>query len=114
MKAQTRAVGYIRVSTEEQAIEGQSLDSQYARIKAYADSQGWDLIEVYREEGYSGKTIDRPELKRLIKTIAAGQIDVLLVYKVDRLTRRQKDLWTQEISQAPWPGCRQPLSGGDR
>ncbi len=88
------AVGYIRVSTDEQAAEGQSLDNQEARIRAYAESQGWEVVEIYREEGYSGKTIDRPELKRLTNAIAAGQIDVLLVYRVDRLTRRQKDLWT--------------------
>ena len=57
MKTKIRAAGYIRVSTDEQAAEGQSLDSQEARIRAYAESQDWDLLEVYREEGYSGKTI---------------------------------------------------------
>jgi len=88
------AVGYVRVSTDEQSAEGQSLDSQTAKIRAYAKSQGWDLIEIYREEGYSGKTIDRPELNRLIMASRNAQIDVLLVYRVDRLTRRQKDLWT--------------------
>ncbi len=94
MKTIIKAAGYIRVSTEEQAVEGQSLDSQEARIRAYAESQGWEIVEIYREEGYSGKTIDRPELKRLIQAIRASQIDILLVYRVDRLTRRQKDLWT--------------------
>lgn len=88
-----RAAGYVRVSTDEQAMEGQSLENQSARIKAYAESQGWDLIEIYREEGYSGKVIDRPELSKLIENIKAGKFDVILVYKVDRLTRKQKDLW---------------------
>ncbi len=89
-----RAVAYIRVSTDEQATEGHSLDNQYARIKAYADSQGWELIETFREEGISGKTLDRPELSRLIEAVQDCRMDVVLVYKVDRLTRRQKHLWT--------------------
>ena len=89
----TRAVGYVRVSTDEQVTEGQSLDNQTARIRAYAESQGWNLTEVYTEEGVSGKTIDRPELSRMLADIEAGQTDIVLVYKVDRLTRKQKDLW---------------------
>jgi len=88
-----RAVGYVRVSTDEQVTEGQSLDNQTARIRAYAESQGWNLAEVYTEEGVSGKTIDRPELTRMLAGIEAGQTDIVLVYKVDRLTRKQKDLW---------------------
>jgi site-specific DNA recombinase len=88
------AVGYVRVSTDDQSAEGQSLDSQAAKIESYAKSQGWNLIEIYREEGYSGKTTDRPELNRLIMAVRNAKIDVLLVYRVDRLTRRQKDLWT--------------------
>lgn len=92
-KAIKRIVGYVRVSTEEQASEGLSLDHQEGRIRAYAESQGWELLKIYREEGFSGKTKDRPELKNMIKDIEAGEIDCVLVYKVDRLTRRQKDLW---------------------
>ncbi len=88
-----RAVGYLRVSTDEQASEGVSLDNQEAKIRAYAESQGWNLQEIYRELGYSGKIIDRPQLKRMIADIEAGTVDVVLVYKVDRLTRKQKDLW---------------------
>jgi hypothetical protein len=53
-----RAVGYVRVSTDEQAREGCSLDNQEARIRAYAESQEWELVEMYREEGFSGKTTD--------------------------------------------------------
>jgi site-specific DNA recombinase len=87
------AVGYIRVSTEEQATNGISLGNQASRIKAYAKSQNWQLSRIYREKGESGKSIDRPVLSQLIKDIESGQIDVVLVYKVDRLTRRQKDLW---------------------
>jgi site-specific DNA recombinase len=88
-----RAAGYVRVSTEDQATEGLSLGNQVSRIIAYADSQDWDLVEIYREEGQSGKSIDRPELNRMISDIMSDKIDVVLVYKIDRLTRRQKDLW---------------------
>ena len=88
-----KAAGYIRVSTEEQASEGLSLCSQECRIKAYAKSQGWQLCEIFLEEGHSGKSTNRPELKRLITEVKSDNLDVVLVYKVDRLTRRQKDLW---------------------
>jgi len=88
-----RAAGYVRVSTDEQAREGCSLDNQEARIRAYAESQEWELVEMYREEGVSGKTTDRPQLQRLLADVKAKRVDVILVYRVDRLTRRQKDLW---------------------
>ncbi len=93
LKSVTKAAAYIRVSTDEQAAEGQSLDNQHSRINSYAESQGWDLTNVYREEGYSGKTIHRPELSRLISDVKAHKIDIVLIYRVDRLTRRQKHLW---------------------
>jgi site-specific DNA recombinase len=88
-----RAAGYVRVSTDEQAREGCSLDNQEARIRAYAESQEWELVEMYREEGFSGKTTDRPQLQRLLADVKARWVDVVLVYRVDRLTRKQKDLW---------------------
>jgi site-specific DNA recombinase len=88
-----RAAGYVRVSTDEQAREGCSLDNQEARIRHYAESQEWELAEMYREEGFSGKTTDRPQLQRLLADVKAKKLDVVLVYRVDRLTRKQKDLW---------------------
>jgi len=92
-KTVVRAVGYVRVSTDEQVAEGISLENQEARVRAYAESQGWELAHLYREEGYSGKIMDRPELQRMLQDLRSGGIGVVLVYKVDRLTRRQKDLW---------------------
>jgi site-specific DNA recombinase len=88
-----RAVGYVRVSTDEQAREGCSLDNQEARIRAYSDSQEWELVRIYREEGQSGKTMKRPQLLEMVEDIKAGKVDCVLVYRVDRLTRKQKDLW---------------------
>jgi len=93
IQSKTRAAAYIRVSTDEQVSEGQSLENQEARIRAYADSQGWELADTYREEGQSGKDLQRPELSRMLADIEAGNLDIVLVYKVDRLTRKQKDLW---------------------
>jgi site-specific DNA recombinase len=88
-----RAVGYVRVSTDEQAREGCSLDNQEARIRAYSDSQEWELVRIYREEGVSGKTMKRPRLCEMVQDIEGGKVDCVLVYRVDRLTRKQKDLW---------------------
>jgi len=112
---QIKAAGYIRVSTEEQASEGLSLGNQESRIKAYAESQGWQLCEIFREEGHSGKSINRPELKRLTAEIKSGKYDVVLVYKVDRLTRRQKDLWflLEDIFEAHQTGFKSVIEPFD-
>ena len=88
-----RAAGYVRVSTDEQAREGCSLDNQEARIRAYCDSQEWDLIHILREEGYSGKTTDRPALQLLLGSVRdSADVQVVLVYKLDRLSRNQRDV----------------------
>ena len=54
-----KAIGYVRVSTEEQAKEGINLDSQEAKIKAYCDSQDWDLVKLFSDKGSSGKDMER-------------------------------------------------------
>ena len=88
-----RAVGYIRVSTEEQVREGISLDNQRAKIKAFATAKNWNLIHIYRDEGRSGKSLNRPGIQELLQDAQAGQFKVVIVYRVDRLTRKQRDLW---------------------
>lgn len=87
-----RAVGYIRVSTEEQAKEGISLDTQKDRISAFAHAKDWQLGELYQDEGFSGKNLDRPALQALIKAAGNGAFDVVIIYKLDRLTRKVRDL----------------------
>jgi len=87
-----RAVGYIRVSTSEQAQEGLSLAAQEERIRGYCTAKGWRLIRVYRDEGASGKTLDRPGIQSLIRDLKADGIDVVVVVKLDRLTRSVRDL----------------------
>lgn len=91
-KPKIKAVGYCRVSTDEQAQDGLSLDYQQSRIRAYAESQDWELVEFYIDAGYSGKDTNRPELRRMLADIDSGIADILIVLKIDRISRRQRDL----------------------
>ncbi|MGH7514084.1 MAG: recombinase family protein [Gemmatimonadales bacterium] len=86
------AVGYVRVSTEEQTREGLSLDAQRARILAGCALHGLTAAEVLVEAGESGKTLDRPQLQLLLDRVRAGQVGAVVVTKLDRLTRRTRDL----------------------
>jgi DNA invertase Pin-like site-specific DNA recombinase len=84
----TKAVGYIRVSTEGQAIDGVSLDAQEAKIRAYCSLNEIELVAVLADAGLSGKRADnRPELQRALAMIDTGRADALVVYKLDRLAR---------------------------
>ena len=86
----TEAVGYIRVSTQDQAESGLGLAAQRARIEAYCVAKGWTLVEIHEDAGISGKTLERPALRKAIGTLRPGRI--LLGYKLDRLTRTALDL----------------------
>ena len=87
---------YTRVSTE-QGLEQDfnSLDAQYDASQAYIRSQahaGWTLVRSkYDDGGFSGGNTDRPALQRLLEDVHAGKIDIIVVYKVDRLTRSLAD-----------------------
>jgi len=83
---------YCRVSTEEQAEHGFSIDHQKERLEAYCKSQGWPDFEFYVDDGYTGTNMDRPALKRLIRHCERGKIKMVVVYKLDRLGRKQKDV----------------------
>ena len=91
-----RCAIYTRVSTD-QGLEQDfnSLDAQYDASQAYIRSQahaGWTLLRAkYDDGGFSGGNIERPALRRLLEDIRAGKIDVIVVYKVDRLTRSLAD-----------------------
>lgn len=82
---------YPRVSTQEQALNGHSIDEQIERMNKYCEAMGWKVYKTYTDAGYSGANTDRPALKRMIKDIEAGKIDKVLVYKLDRLSRSQLD-----------------------
>ena len=71
------AVGYVRVSTDEQA-EGFSLDAQEDRIRAYAESQDFRLLKIYRDDGYSAKNLDRPAMQELLKDLKQNVFDTIL------------------------------------
>jgi len=88
----TRAVAYLRVSTEKQADKGVSLEAQRAKVEAYAALYDVVLVEVIVDAGVSAKTLDRPGLAKALGMIRAGRADALLVVKLDRLTRSVRDL----------------------
>ena len=81
------AVGYVRVSTCEQASEGVSLEMQAARIRAYCKAKGWALDRIYRDEGVSGKDLKRPGIQSLIGDLKGNGIDVVVILKLDRIAR---------------------------
>ena len=82
---------YIRVSTEAQAEEGYSIQAQTERLEAYCKAMGWERYRFYTDGGYSGSNLDRPEMTRLIADVRAGQVATVVVFKLDRLSRSQKD-----------------------
>jgi DNA invertase Pin-like site-specific DNA recombinase len=88
----TRTVAYVRVSTENQADHGVSLDAQQAETRPYAELYGLELVEVVVDAGLSAKTLGRPGLVRALGMLKAGEAEALLVVKLDRLTRSVRDL----------------------
>lgn len=86
-----RVALYIRVSTARQDQEGYSIPLQKERLIAYCKAKGWVVAGMFVDPGHSGSTMDRPGLVNLMEGIDAGKYDVVLVYKLDRLSRSQKD-----------------------
>ncbi len=86
-----RVVIYVRVSTQEQATEGYSIQEQIERLTKYCEAHGWVLVESYVDPGYSGANTNRPGIQKLMRDIQLGTFDTVLVYKLDRLSRSQKD-----------------------
>lgn len=82
---------YVRVSTLEQAREGYSIGAQTEKLKAYAKAKDYDVYDVYTDAGESGGKLERPELQRMIKDIELKRLDTVIVIKLDRLSRSQKD-----------------------
>lgn len=86
-------VGYARVSTENQ-LENYSIEEQTERLKAYCAAKGWSLRKLYVDGGYSGGNTNRPALQQMLSAIREGGVDAVVVYKLDRLSRSQKDTLT--------------------
>ena len=83
-----RAVIYARVSTEDQAKHGYSLPSQLEACRKYAEERGWQVVAEITDDGVSGAKLDRPGLDRIRDMAQAGEIDGVIVYDLDRLSRK--------------------------
>ena len=80
---------YARVSTEDQAKEGFSLDNQLEKLRSYCKARGWKIVGEYVDDGYSGRDIKRPAYQKMMEDI--DKWDVLLVMKMDRIHRNSKN-----------------------
>lgn len=87
-----RIAAYIRVSTDEQADNGNSLSEQQERLSAYCKAMGWSQPTFYIDDGYSAKNLNRPAIQRLLKDVQQRKIDVILTAKLDRFCRNLLDL----------------------
>ncbi|WP_210145838.1 recombinase family protein [Staphylococcus sp. GDY8P75P] len=85
--------GYIRVSTERQ-VEGYSIEVQITQIEQYCQFNGYELVDIYADRGISGKSMNRPELQRMLNDAKNGKLDCVMVYKTNRLARNTSDLLT--------------------
>lgn len=82
---------YARVSTTNQAEEGYSIDGQIDSLEKYCEAMGWDVYNKYIDAGFSGGSLNRPEMTNLINDVKHGLFDTVLVYKLDRLSRNVRD-----------------------
>ena len=101
-----RVIGYVRVSTEEQALSGLGLADQESRIREAVRARSeWRLVQVIRDEGQSAGTLERPGLHRALSLLAAKRADGLVVAKLDRLSRSTVDFgllleWFRDADRA--------------
>lgn len=84
------AIGYVRVSTGEQADSGLGLEAQRQKIKFQCEANGWNLLRLHEDPGFTAKNLDRPGLRAALAELKPGR--VLVVLKLDRLTRSVRDL----------------------
>src|SRR3954465_11289985 len=93
-----RVVGYVRVSSADQARDGVSLDAQSQKVRLFAELHGLDLADVVTDAGASAKTLDRPGLSSVLAMLDGGEAAGLVVFKLDRLTRNIGD-WAALIDR---------------
>lgn len=87
----TRAGLYLRVSTAHQAATGVSLDEQEHRLRTLAQRHNATVVALYRDDGYSGHSMDRPDVQRCLRDVAAGALDVLYILELERGHRNERD-----------------------
>ena len=85
---------YVRVSTQEQAEHGYSIEEQTERLQGYCKAMGWKVAKVYTDAGYTGANMNRPALSDLVEGANRHLFDAVVVFKLDRLSRSQKDTLT--------------------
>jgi site-specific DNA recombinase len=90
--AKPLAAIYIRVSTQDQAQHGFSLDAQEESLMGYAKALGYEVVKIYKDEGKSAKNLNRPEMQNLLKDAEARKFQAIFIYKLDRFSRSLKDL----------------------
>lgn len=86
------AIGYVRVSTTEQADSGLSIEHQKRKIRAQAEISDLQLVDILEDAGHSASSLKRPAMTELLARLASGQVDVIVIAKLDRLTRSIADL----------------------
>lgn len=91
MIMQKKAALYVRVSTTEQAEEGYSVGSQTEKLKAYCTAMGYSIYNIYTDPGFTGANLNRPAMQTLMQDVQNRLIDIVIVMKLDRLSRSQKD-----------------------
>lgn len=82
---------YLRVSTDEQAKEGFSLENQRRACTEYAKGNGYQVVEVFLEDGKSARSTNRPEFQRLLEAIEKRPVTAIIIYKIDRFARNVAD-----------------------
>ena len=87
-----KAIGYVRVSTEKQGDSGVSLEAQQEKIRAMAVVKGIELMDLIIDAGESAKSLNRPGMMQVLALVEARAVDVVIIAKLDRLTRSVKDL----------------------
>src|ERR1035438_9085891 len=88
----TKGIGYVRVSTDKQADRGVSLEAQVEKIRAMATVHDVELLDVIVDAGESAKTLDRPGMARVLEMVASRAVGMVIIAKLDRLTRSVRDL----------------------
>ena len=92
MQATRQAIGYVRVSTEQQADSGLGIEAQRVKLEALATLNDFQLIDVVVDAGASAKSLDRPGWQRVMGTVHGRQVGAVLIAKLDRCTRSVADL----------------------
>jgi site-specific DNA recombinase len=89
-----KTIGYVRVSSDKQADRGVSLEAQAEKIRAMAVVHNAELLDIIVDGGESAKSLNRPGMERLLALVDAGEVQTVIIAKLDRLTRSVKDLCT--------------------